>query len=109
MTIGYMSIRVEGFTCNNFNHSSENCPTNPRILNSGEPHGIATLNSNSKLNTASAAGSTPNWQGCPCYPKHPVRTNTTYAQVTKQNTNNSKNSRQMAALDELGIHSKLRP
>ncbi|GFT14933.1 nucleic-acid-binding protein from transposon X-element [Trichonephila clavipes] len=46
-TLSYLSIRVEGFngkgvtqsyTCNNFNHSSENCHLNPRCLKCGENH-----------------------------------------------------------------------
>ncbi|GFU85827.1 nucleic-acid-binding protein from transposon X-element [Trichonephila clavipes] len=46
-TLSYLSIRVEGYdgkgvtqcyTCNNFNHSSENCYLNPRCLKCGENH-----------------------------------------------------------------------
>ncbi|GFU73698.1 putative RNA-directed DNA polymerase from transposon X-element [Trichonephila clavipes] len=46
-TINYLSIRVEGYdgrgvtqyyTCNNFNHSSENCHLKPRCLKCGENH-----------------------------------------------------------------------
>ncbi|GFV20160.1 nucleic-acid-binding protein from transposon X-element [Trichonephila clavipes] len=130
-TLGYLSIRVEPyegrgitqcFTCNNFNHTSENFYITPRCLKCGEAHITRDCPIKQKLEqlyciNCQIYGYMANWQGCPCYPKPPkgatthknkntftnifnsiVRYNTTYAQVTstKQNTNNYKNQRQMA-------------
>ncbi|GFX43728.1 nucleic-acid-binding protein from transposon X-element [Trichonephila clavipes] len=130
-TLGYLSIRVEPyegrgitqcFTCNNFNHTSENCYITPRCLKCGEANITRDCPIKQKLEqlyciNCQIYGHIANWQGCTCYPKPPksatthknkntftnifnsiVRPNTTYAQVTstKQNTNNYKNQRQMA-------------
>ncbi|GFT77158.1 uncharacterized protein TNCV_1984481 [Trichonephila clavipes] len=130
-TLGYLSIKVEPyegrgitqcFTCNNFNHTSENCCITPRCLKCGEAHITRECPIKQKLEqlyciNCQIYGHMANWQGCPCYPKPPKgatthknkntstnifnsigRPNTTYAQVTstKQNTNNYKNRRQMA-------------
>ncbi|GFU89398.1 uncharacterized protein TNCV_1783801 [Trichonephila clavipes] len=123
-----MCIRVEPyegrgitqcFTCNNFNHTSENCYITPRCLKCGEEHITRDCPIKPKLEqlyciNCQIYGHMANWQGCPCYPKPPtthknkhtftnifnsiVLPNTTNAQVTstKQNTNNYKNQRQMA-------------
>ncbi|GFR18419.1 uncharacterized protein TNCT_710411 [Trichonephila clavata] len=125
-----MSIRVEGFenkevtqcfTCNNFNHISENCHINPRCLKCGEAHITRDCHIKQKLEikyciNCQVYGHLANWQGCPCYPKPPmgavlnrnkntftnifnsiVRPNTSYAQAATQNTLHTNKSRQTAA------------
>ncbi|GFV83720.1 nucleic-acid-binding protein from transposon X-element [Trichonephila clavipes] len=126
-TLSYLSIRVEGYdgkdvtqcyTCNNFNHSSENCHLNPRCLKCGENHITRDCPIKQKLETpycinCNIYGHMANYKGCPSFPKPPkgasknnrnsytniynslVRPNISYSQVTS-GTVNSKNTPQMA-------------
>ncbi|GFU73888.1 nucleic-acid-binding protein from transposon X-element [Trichonephila clavipes] len=126
-TLNYLSIRVEGYdgkgvtqcyTCNNFNHSSENCHLNPRCLKCGENHLTRDCPIKQKLETpycinCNIYGHMANYRGCPSFPKPPkgaaknnrnsytniynslVRPNISYAQATT-GTVNSKNTPQMA-------------
>ncbi|GFU55605.1 nucleic-acid-binding protein from transposon X-element [Trichonephila clavipes] len=126
-TLNYLSIRVEGYdgkgvtqcyTCNNFNHSSENCHLNPRCLKCGENHLTRDCPIKQKLETpycinCNIYGHMANYKGCPSFPKPPkgaaknnrnsytniynslVRPNISYAQATT-GTVNSKNTSQMA-------------
>ncbi|GFX09278.1 probable RNA-directed DNA polymerase from transposon X-element [Trichonephila clavipes] len=126
-TLNYLSIRVEGYdgrgvtqcyTCNNFNHSSENCHLNPRCLKCGENHLTRDCPIKQKLETpycinCNIYGHMANYRGCPSFPKPPkgaaknnrnsytniynslVRPNISYAQATT-GAINSKNTLQMA-------------
>ncbi|GFT87216.1 nucleic-acid-binding protein from transposon X-element [Trichonephila clavipes] len=126
-TLSYLSIRVEGYdgkgvtqcyTCNNFNHSSENCHLNPRCLKCGDNHITRDCPIKQKLETpycinCNIYGHMANYKGCPSFPKPPkgaaknnrnsytniynsfVRPNISYAQTTT-GTVNSKNTPQMA-------------
>ncbi|GFX08494.1 probable RNA-directed DNA polymerase from transposon X-element [Trichonephila clavipes] len=127
-TLNYLSIRVEGYdgrgvtqcyTCNNFNHSSENCHLNPRCLKCGENHLTRDCPIKQKLETpycginCNIYGHMANYRGCPSFPKPPkgaaknnrnsytniynslVRPNISYAQATT-GAINSKNTPQMA-------------
>ncbi|GFW32587.1 nucleic-acid-binding protein from transposon X-element [Trichonephila clavipes] len=125
-TLSYPSIRVEGYngkgvtscyTCNNFNHSSENCYLNPRCRKCGENHITRDCPIKQKLETAYCINcqiyeNMENYKGCPSFPKPPkvaaknnrnsytnmynslVRPNISYAQATT-GTVNSKNIPQM--------------
>ncbi|GFV89415.1 nucleic-acid-binding protein from transposon X-element [Trichonephila clavipes] len=84
-TLNYLSIRVEGYdgkgvtqcyTCNNFNHSSENCHLNPRCLKCGENHLTRDCPIKQKLETpycinCNIYGHMANYRGCPSFPKPP--------------------------------------
>ncbi|GFU47415.1 nucleic-acid-binding protein from transposon X-element [Trichonephila clavipes] len=84
-TLGYLSIRVEGYdgrgvtqcyTCNKFNHTSENCHLNPRCLKCGENHITRDCPLKQKLETAycincNIYGHMANYRGCPSFPKPP--------------------------------------
>ncbi|GFY13751.1 nucleic-acid-binding protein from transposon X-element [Trichonephila clavipes] len=126
-TLSYLSIRVEGYdgkgvtqcyTCNNFNHSSENCHLNPRCLKCGENHITRDCPIKQKLETpycinCNIYGHMANYKGCPSFPKPPkgaaknnrnsytniynslVRPNISYAQATS-GTINLKKTPQMA-------------
>ncbi|GFU36884.1 nucleic-acid-binding protein from transposon X-element [Trichonephila clavipes] len=126
-TINYLSIRVEGYdgrgvtqcyTCNNFNHSSENCHLKPRCLKCGENHLTRDCPIKQKLETpycinCNIYGHMANYRGCPSFPKPPkgaaknnrnsytniynslVRPNISYAQATT-GAINSKSTPQMA-------------
>ncbi|GFY17288.1 nucleic-acid-binding protein from transposon X-element [Trichonephila clavipes] len=126
-TLSYLSIRVEGYdgkgvtqcyTCNNFNHSSENCHLNPRCLKCGENHITRDCPKKQKLETAYCIncqiyGHMAKYKGYPSFLKPPkgaaknnrnsytniynslVRPNISYAQATT-GTVNSKNIPQMA-------------
>ncbi|GFU75267.1 nucleic-acid-binding protein from transposon X-element [Trichonephila clavipes] len=126
-TINYLSITVEGYdgrgvtqcyTCNNFNHSSENCHLKPRCLKCGENHLTRDCPIKQKLETpycinCNIYGHMANYRGCPSFPKPPkgaaknnrnsytniynslVRPNISYAQATT-GAINSKNTPQMA-------------
>ncbi|GFV63170.1 nucleic-acid-binding protein from transposon X-element [Trichonephila clavipes] len=125
-TLSYLSVSVEGYngkgvtqcyTCNNFNHSSENCYLNPRCLKCGENHITRDCSIKQKLETAYCIncqiyGHMANYKRCPSFPKSPkgaaknirnsytniynslVRPNISYAQATT-GTVNSKNIPQM--------------
>ncbi|GFW18048.1 nucleic-acid-binding protein from transposon X-element [Trichonephila clavipes] len=127
-TLSYLSIRIEGYngkgvtqcyTCNNFNHSSENCHLNPRCLKCGENHLTRDCPIKQKLETAYCInchiyGHMANYKGCPSFPKPPkgdalnnrnsytniynsiVRPKVSYAQAAN-GANNFKNNQQMAA------------
>ncbi|GFX91429.1 nucleic-acid-binding protein from transposon X-element [Trichonephila clavipes] len=90
-TLNYLSIRVEGYdgrgvtqcyTCNNFNHSSENCHLNPRCLKCGENHLTRDCPIKQKLETpycinCNIYGHMANYRGCPHSPnpqKEPRKT-----------------------------------
>ncbi|GFY23159.1 nucleic-acid-binding protein from transposon X-element [Trichonephila clavipes] len=90
-TINYLSIRVEGYdgrgvtqcyTCNNFNHSSENCHLKPRCLKCGENHLTRDYPIKQKLETpycinCNIYGHMANYRGCPSFPnpqKEPRKT-----------------------------------
>ncbi|GFX28424.1 nucleic-acid-binding protein from transposon X-element [Trichonephila clavipes] len=126
-TLGYLSVRVEGYdgrgvtqcyTCNKFNHTSENCHLNPRCLKCGENHITRDCPLKQKLETAycincNIYGHMANYRGCPSFPKPPkgaaknnrnsytniynslVRPNISYAQATT-GANNAINPPQMA-------------
>ncbi|GFT94511.1 nucleic-acid-binding protein from transposon X-element [Trichonephila clavipes] len=126
-TLGYLSVRVEGYdgrgvtqcyTCNKFNHTSENCHLNPRCLKCGENHITRDCPLKQKLETAycincNIYGHMANYRGCPSFPKPPkgaaknnrnsytniynslVRPNISYAQATT-GANNEINPPQMA-------------
>ncbi|GFU68942.1 nucleic-acid-binding protein from transposon X-element [Trichonephila clavipes] len=126
-TLSYLSIRVEGYdgkgvtqcyTCNNFNHSSENCHLNPKCLKCGENHITRDCPIKQKLETpycinCQIYGHMTNYKGCPSFPKPPkgaaknninsytniynslVRPNISYAQATSGIVN-TKNTPQMA-------------
>ncbi|GFT92223.1 nucleic-acid-binding protein from transposon X-element [Trichonephila clavipes] len=126
-TLGYLSIRVEGYdgrcvtqcyTCNKFNHTSENCHLNPRCLKCGENHITRDCPIKQKLETAycincNIYGHMANYRGCPSFPKPPkgaaktnrnsytniynslIRPNISYAQATT-GAINEKNIPQMA-------------
>ncbi|GFV18399.1 nucleic-acid-binding protein from transposon X-element [Trichonephila clavipes] len=82
-TLNYLSIRVEGYddkgvtqcyTCNNFNHSSENCHLNPRCLKCGENYLTRDCPFKQKLETpycinSNIYGHMANYRGCPSFPK----------------------------------------
>ncbi|GFW34858.1 nucleic-acid-binding protein from transposon X-element, partial [Trichonephila clavipes] len=84
-TLGYLSVRVEGYdgrgvtqcyTCNKFNHTSENCYLNPRCLKCGENHITRDCPLKQKLETAycincNIYGHMANYRGCPSFPKPP--------------------------------------
>ncbi|GFU30832.1 nucleic-acid-binding protein from transposon X-element [Trichonephila clavipes] len=84
-TLGYLSVRVEGYdgrgvtqcyTCNKFNHTSENCHLNPRCLKCGENHITRDCPLKQKLETAycincNIYGHMANYRGCPSFPKPP--------------------------------------
>ncbi|GFW94006.1 probable RNA-directed DNA polymerase from transposon X-element [Trichonephila clavipes] len=84
-TLNYLSIRVEGYdgkgvtqcyTCNNFNHSSENCHLNPRCLKCGETHLTRDCPIKQKLETpycinCNIYGHMANYKGCLSFPKPP--------------------------------------
>ncbi|GFT15612.1 nucleic-acid-binding protein from transposon X-element [Trichonephila clavipes] len=84
-TLSYLSIRVEGYngkgvtqcdTCNNFNHTSENCYLNPRCLKCGENHLTRDCSIKQRLETAYCInchiyGHMANYKGCPSFPKPP--------------------------------------
>ncbi|GFU22823.1 nucleic-acid-binding protein from transposon X-element [Trichonephila clavipes] len=84
-TLNYLSIRVEGYdgrgvtqcyTCNNFNHSSENCHLKPRCLKCGENHLTRDCPIKQKLETpycinCNIYGHMANYRGCPSFPKPP--------------------------------------
>ncbi|GFX03202.1 nucleic-acid-binding protein from transposon X-element [Trichonephila clavipes] len=84
-TINYLSIRVEGYdgrgvtqcyTCNNFNHSSENCHLKPRYLKCGENHLTRDCPIKQKLETpycinCNIYGHMANYRGCPSFPQTP--------------------------------------
>ncbi|GFX83856.1 nucleic-acid-binding protein from transposon X-element [Trichonephila clavipes] len=84
-TLSYLSIRVEGyngkgvtqgFTCTNFNHSSEKCNLNPRFLKCGENHLTHNSPIKQKLETAYCINChiyrhMANYTGCPSFPKSP--------------------------------------
>ncbi|GFU59799.1 nucleic-acid-binding protein from transposon X-element [Trichonephila clavipes] len=86
-TINYLSIRVEGYdgggvtqcyTCNNFNHSSENCHLKPRCLKCGENHLTRDCPIKQKLETpycinCNIYGHMANYRGCPSFPKPPKK------------------------------------
>ncbi|GFX21639.1 nucleic-acid-binding protein from transposon X-element [Trichonephila clavipes] len=110
-TLGYLSIRIEGYEgtgvtqcykCNRFNHTSDNCRMNPRCLKCGEVHQTKDC-SIQRTETAycincQAYGHMANYSKCPLFPKPRkgtttrnnystvvdsiVRPNTTYAHVT---------------------------
>ncbi|GFW52963.1 probable RNA-directed DNA polymerase from transposon X-element [Trichonephila clavipes] len=126
-TLSYLSIRVEGYngkgvtqcyTCNNFNHTSENCFLNPRCLKCGENHITRDCPIKQRLETAYCInchiyGHMANYKGCPSFPKPPkgtalnnrnsytniynsiVRPNVSYAQAAN-GSNNSRTNQQMA-------------
>ncbi|GFV49205.1 nucleic-acid-binding protein from transposon X-element [Trichonephila clavipes] len=126
-TLSYLSIRVEGYngkgvtqcyTCNNFNHTSENCFLNPRCLKCGENHITRDCPIKQRLETAYCInchiyGHMANYKGCPSFPKPPkgtalnnrnsytniynsiVRPNVSYAQAANGSIN-SRTNQQMA-------------
>ncbi|GFS64448.1 nucleic-acid-binding protein from transposon X-element [Trichonephila clavipes] len=126
-TLSYLSIRVEGYngkgvtqcyTCNNFNHTSENCFLKPRCLKCGEDHITRDCPIKQRLETAYCInchiyGHMANYKGCPSFPKPPkgaalnnrnsytniynsiVRPNVSYAQAAN-GSNNSRTNQQMA-------------
>ncbi|GFX34186.1 nucleic-acid-binding protein from transposon X-element [Trichonephila clavipes] len=85
-TLSYLSIRVEGYngkgvtqcyTCNNFNHTSENCHLNPRCLKCGENHLARDCPIKQKFETAYCInchiyGHMANYKGCPSFPKSQI-------------------------------------
>ncbi|GFS94961.1 nucleic-acid-binding protein from transposon X-element [Trichonephila clavipes] len=126
-TLSYLSIRVEGYngkgvtqcyTCNNFNHTSENCFLNPRWLKCGENHITRDCPIKQRLETAYCInchiyGHMANYKGCPSFPKPQkepalnnrnsytniynsiVRPNVSYAQAAN-GSNSSRTNQQMA-------------
>ncbi|GFX27018.1 nucleic-acid-binding protein from transposon X-element [Trichonephila clavipes] len=138
-TLGYLSVRVEGYdgrgvtqcyTCNKFNHTSENCHLNPRCLKCGENHITRDCPLKQKLETAycincNIYGHMANYRGCPSFPKPPkgaaknnrnsytniynslVRPNISYAQATT-GANNAVNPHRWRH-ENLGFQHKLRP
>ncbi|GFX78941.1 nucleic-acid-binding protein from transposon X-element [Trichonephila clavipes] len=110
-TLGYLSIRVEGYEgtgvtqcykCNRFNHTSDNCHMNPRCLKCGEAHQTKDCpiqrTETAYCINCQAYGHMANYSKCPLFPKPRkgtatrnnystvvdsiVRPNTTYAQAT---------------------------
>ncbi|GFU21122.1 nucleic-acid-binding protein from transposon X-element [Trichonephila clavipes] len=110
-TLGYLSIRIEGYEgtgvtqcykCNRFNHTSDNCRMNPRCLKCGEAHQTKECpiqrTETAYCINCQAYGHMANYSKCPLFPKPRkgtttrnnyssvvdsiVRPNTTYAQVT---------------------------
>ncbi|GFT59599.1 nucleic-acid-binding protein from transposon X-element [Trichonephila clavipes] len=125
-TLSYLSIRIEGYegtgvtqcyTCNRFNHTSENCHMTPRCLKCGEAHQTKDCPID-RVETAycincQTYGHMANYSKCPLFPKPRkgkqiknnyttvvdsiVRPNTSYAQVTNPlKPNQPKISQQMA-------------
>ncbi|GFV91747.1 nucleic-acid-binding protein from transposon X-element [Trichonephila clavipes] len=125
-TLSYLSIRIEGYegtgvtqcyTCNRFNHTSENCHMTPRCLKCGEVHQTKDCPID-RVETAycincQTYGHMANYSKCPLFPKPRkgkqiknnyttvvdsiVRPNTSYAQVTNPlKPNQPKISQQMA-------------
>ncbi|GFU47144.1 nucleic-acid-binding protein from transposon X-element [Trichonephila clavipes] len=125
-TLGYLSIRVEGYEgtgvtqcykCNRFNHTSDNCHMHPRCLKCGEAHQTKDC-SIQRTETAfcincQAYGHMANYSKCPLFPKPRkgtttrnnystvvdsiVRPNTTYAQAANnKKPDQHKNTQQMA-------------
>ncbi|GFX75856.1 nucleic-acid-binding protein from transposon X-element [Trichonephila clavipes] len=131
-TLSYLSIRVEGYdgkdvtqcyTCNNFNHSSENCYLNPRCLKCGENHITRDCPIKQKLETAyrincQIYGHIANYKGCPSFPKPPkgaaknnrnsytniynslVRPNISYAQATTGTMKHHSHSSRIPSFDQ---------
>ncbi|GFX44768.1 nucleic-acid-binding protein from transposon X-element [Trichonephila clavipes] len=128
-TLSYLSIRIEGYegtgvtqcyTCNRFNHTSENCHMTPRCLKCGEAHQTKDCPID-RVETAycincQTYGHMANYSKCPLFPKPRkgkqiknnyttvvdsiVRPNTSYAQVTnplKPNQPRQKFSRKQMA------------
>ncbi|GFX92002.1 nucleic-acid-binding protein from transposon X-element [Trichonephila clavipes] len=124
--LSYLSIRVEGYEgtgvtqcykCNRFNHTADNCHMTPRCIKCGQAHQTKECPIQHVDNTycinCQTYGHMANYSKCPLYPKPRkgktvknnyttvvesiVRPNLTYAQATsKQTSNNSKNTPQMA-------------
>ncbi|GFV44661.1 uncharacterized protein TNCV_212151 [Trichonephila clavipes] len=127
-TLAHLNITIEGyngkgttqcFTCNNFNHSADNCFLKPRCLKCGEEHLTKDCPIKQRLEikfciNCQVYGPMANWHGCPCFPKPPkgaiktnrnsytnlyssfVRPNFSFVQITN-NTPISKPKKQQVA------------
>ncbi|GFV68373.1 nucleic-acid-binding protein from transposon X-element [Trichonephila clavipes] len=81
-TLGYRSIRIEGYEgtgvtqcykCNRFNHTSDNCRMNPRCLKCGESHQTKDCpiqrTETAYCINCQAYGHMANYSKCPLFPK----------------------------------------
>ncbi|GFV54382.1 probable RNA-directed DNA polymerase from transposon X-element [Trichonephila clavipes] len=81
-TLGYLSIRIEGYEgtgvtqcykCNRFNHTSDNCRMNPRCLKCGEAHQTKDCpiqrTETAYCINCQAYGHMANYSKCPLFPK----------------------------------------
>ncbi|GFV62655.1 nucleic-acid-binding protein from transposon X-element [Trichonephila clavipes] len=125
--LSFLSVNVEGYdnkgvtqcySCQKFNHTSDNCRLTPRCLKCGENHqtrecGIHKVEQAFCIN-CQKFGHMANYAGCPLYPKPKKSTNTpnnnnytavvnslvrpniSYAQATNNSSTNSNPQQQMA-------------
>ncbi|GFQ67725.1 nucleic-acid-binding protein from transposon X-element [Trichonephila clavata] len=119
-TVGYLSVRMEGYdgkgvsqcySCNLFNHTAENCHLTPRCLKCGQPHQTKNCTIQRAENTfcinCQAYGHMANYAKCPKFPKPRkgkniknnyttvidslIRPNVSYSQALNPNNSNTNN------------------